>query len=92
MAAYIGAEQQIIANSSNGMADGMEFYVEHDPFGNPAVVETTVKEQQIQRLEAQMLEMEEAGRKLLEQENYELMRELKEIYELTKKQIRNLKR
>ena len=52
----------------------------------------TVKEQQIQRLEAQMLEMEEAGRKLLAQENYELMRELKEIYELTKQQIRNLKR
>ena len=24
MAAYIGAEQQIIASSSNGMADGME--------------------------------------------------------------------
>ena len=65
MAAYIGAEQQIIANSSNGMADGMEFYVEHDPFGNPAVIETTVKEQQIQRLEAQMLEMEEAGTKTI---------------------------
>ena len=96
VSAYIAAEQQLIQQGADGINmqydhNKDEFIFEGDPFGNPAP-QLTIKEQQIAKLEAQCLEMEEAGRKLLEQENYELMDELKEIYELAKQQLKNLKR
>ena len=97
MAAYIGAEQQIIRESSNGMADGIGPEKFHFEFvqgddGELFVEQMTVKDMQIQKLEDQLAEMEETGRNLMEKENYELLNELKEIYELTKKQLDNLKR
>ena len=97
MAAYIGAEQQILKGSSTGMADGMgpqDYYeVSMDMFGNvTSTHEVTVKDQQINKLKEQMADMEEAGRKLLEQENYELLQELHEVYDLAKRQLINLLR
>lgn len=91
-AAYILAERKIISESSTGMADGMAIEYEFDPFGNVTASQPlTVRDAQIAKLEEQCAEMEVAGRKLLEQEKYELMKELKEIYELAKKQLKNLK-
>lgn len=96
VAAYIRAEQEIIANSSTGMADDMETVVgwsfETDHTGNTYRQDHTVRDLQIKKLEEQIAEMEEQGRKLLEAENYELMRELKEIYDLAVKQLNNLKK
>ena len=96
MAAYIGAEQQIIQNSSNGMADGMTPEKFHFDFvqgedGEMFVEQVTVKDMQIRKLEEQLQEMEEQGRKLLENENYELLQELREIYDLTVTQLTKLR-
>ena len=101
--AYIAAEQEIIQNSSNGMADGISFgnndivpeqkVIEffQDEFGNLAAEEVTVKDQQIRKLEQQLKELEETGRKLLEDENYELMEEARELYDITKRQLDKLR-
>ena len=62
---------------------------ETDGFGNMKGV--TIKELQIRELETALEKMEEQGRRLMDQEKYELMEELKELYEQTKKQIAKLR-
>ncbi len=93
--AYILAEQHIIKNSSNGMADGMDavqfFKTDQDPFGNVTYQEITVKDAQIHKLEGQLLELEELGRTLLNEEKYELFQEARDLYNATKSQLNKLR-
>ena len=63
--------------------------MEMDEFGNMKNV--TVKDLQIRKLEERLDELEELGRKLLNDEKYELMREAQEIYDRTKSQLDRLR-
>ena len=62
---------------------------ESDAFGNMRQV--TVKELQIRKLEEQLEQLEETGRKLLQDEKYELMREAQELYDRTLAQLKRLR-
>ena len=92
-AAYIAAERAIVQDASltgweNQKLD--EFAgSEMDQFGN--VTNLTVRDIQIRRLEQQLEELENVGRRLLEEEKYELLKESKEIWEKIVIQLNNLK-
>ena len=95
VSAYIAAERQIITQSDNGMADGMDavqyFEFQQDEFGNVEQKAVTIRDAQINKLEQQLKELEEVGRKLLKDEKYELMREAQELYDRTKSQLNKLR-
>jgi hypothetical protein len=92
-AAYIAAEQQIIEQSKNqnwgvqvfGPLDAEQLHnFEYDAFGN--VKNNSAKE----LIGKKLIKLEEQGRKLLDQEKYELFIELKQIYEKYKKEYDRL--
>jgi len=91
-AAYIAAEQHIIKNSSSGMADGIaEIRYEHDMFGNVSAHTLSVRDMQIEKLEEQAANLEEAGRDFMKREEYLLYKKTKELWEKTMKQLNNLR-
>lgn len=97
-AAYIAAEKLIISEASQGNdITGIKIIQEFEPmtpeefhqyqtdgFGN--IKNITPKELIKQKMDA----LEKQGRKLLEQEKYELFAELKEIYEKYKQEYDRL--
>ena len=93
-AAYIAAERAIVQDASlTGWENNQDLNAfagsEMDEYGN--VTNLTVRDIQIKKLEQQLNELEEIGRRLLEQEKYELLKESKEIWEKINQQLNNLK-
>ena len=94
-AAYIAAEKAIVQDASltgwEQPKQDLDKFArsEMDEFGH--VTNFTVRDVQIKTLEGQLKELEEVGRRLLEEEKYELLKESKEIWEKINQQLNNLK-
>ena len=82
---YLGANKTIISFDPIGP---QEFFSKDvDAFGN---IKYSQEYTQKDLLAEQMLQLEDTAKKLLEEEKYELLTELKEIYEKIKKEYDNL--
>ena len=82
---YLGANQTIISFDPIGP---QEFFSKDvDAFGN---IKYSQEYTQKDLLAEQMLQLEDTAKKLLEEEKYELLTELKEIYEKIKKEYDKL--
>ena len=91
--AYIMAEKEIMQNPSLTQWEehGLDQIIEQefDSLGN--VRNKTLRDVQIEKLEQQIKEVEETAKKLLENENYELMHEAQDLYDTLKRQLNRLR-
>ena len=92
--AYIMAEKEIMQNPALTQWDesnALDQVVEQRYHSDGLVESKTVRDIQIEKLEKQLEEVEETARKLLENENYELMHEAQDLYDTLKRQLNRLR-